>query len=317
MINRFSISVIIACYLAVIFTVELQTDIRVYKAAYDNGIYLSDIGFEAMQTAFKLLNLPFEALQVLLLVMSVLVIKFTKVNSHAMKYLIGPVVFIGIFNSIRQSIAVTSIFIAIELFHYARSIKGIVSLFYLVTALFLSIVALSFHKGAIFIPVFYLGVYLIKLLIVGKIHIFELAVSFFVFVIMFLNVDWFISTFTRYKGYFDTNNVFERGVLSSLKIYFWWFSLFVDYHFYQRLSEKKTEYLSFIGFKIFFLSVITSANFLGAISFELVSRMLLLYMYFTILFIMRNDLIRSNYYYLIYIFSPSTLGLAWAILMYS
>jgi len=314
MINKFMLICVFWLYFAAVFTLQIETDIRVYKEAYNNYIYLSDTGYEYLQILFKGMNFPFEYLQVLLILLSIILIWQFRSEFNSVIYLLGPVVFIGVFNSIRQSFAVTFLYFAIEFYKSAQKKAGLHLIYYICISGSFLILALSFHKGVVFILLFYAGVNLIRILLRNKISLVDLTIVILLILLIFVNFNWLNYVFIRYIAYLDINNSFDRGVISQLKIYFWWLSLFVDYYFGRLQFSKTNEMMVFLSFKVILLTTITFASFLDVISPELVSRILLLFMYFSFWYILSNGIIRSNLYHMIYVASPSSLGIAFAIL---
>ena len=137
------------------FSLQLETDIRLYKEVYNQYLYLSDRGFEFC-IVFKAINFPFEAIQVSLLILSLIIIKLRNTVDSVI-YLIGPIVFIGVFNSIRQSFAVTFLFLAVEIYQFAKKRLGLYFITYFSISVLFLLLAISFHKGVVFILLFILG----------------------------------------------------------------------------------------------------------------------------------------------------------------
>ena len=312
--NRLVLFGFFSTYCLAIFTLQIDTDIRVYKEAYNQYLYLSDTGFEFLQIIFKAINFPFESLQVSLLILSIILAVQLRNTLNSVIYLIGPIVFIGVFNSIRQSFAVTFLFLAIEIYKFAQKKSGLRLLSNISISFIFLILAISFHKGAAFVLLFYFGVNLTRIFLRRKLRKIELTIFTLLVSLILVNTSWIYSILVRYSVYLDINISPDRGIISQLKIYFWWLSLVVDYYFSQLKSTKKTEMNSFLIFKFFFLATITLVSYLGEISPELVSRILLLFMYFSFWHIMSNRIIISRIYHLIYVLSPSSIGLALAIL---
>lgn len=314
MTTRFLLFAITSLYCLGILFLDIDTDIRVYKEAYKHGVYLSDAGFEVLQYTFKSLNVPFQSLQLLLLSTSLYVSSYLRNKYESLIYLIGPILFIGVFNSIRQSLATTLIIIAFEIYNKASKLTGIKHSIFLLMSFLTLLFALSIHKGAIFIILFYIGINLVHNLILLKVKIQHLLTAFFLIGMIFTNIGWFNVVVTRYAAYLDSSNSFDRGVISDYKLLIWWISLFYDYYFYKLKSTQSLKFKSLIIFKLALLTSLTLSTSVGLVAPELTSRILLLFSYFTFWYILRNQIVRSKFYLIIYILSPSSLGVFFVIM---
>lgn len=265
-------------FLCILFTLQDDFgDLFHYKAAFNHGIYVSEIGFELLQGAIKLIPLPSNYLFQFIKLTPVLIFFLTprKYGRMLLPIIVSQFMFLSVFIGLRQGIAASIILVGI-LWVYENKILGflllalagffhesaffVAALFYIIY--FLRISRLNFIIISIFLIFFLLFLSHILPDILGKYQdyirssVFDFRVSRFnPYFKLIISISYFILTF-KYSDYKD------NSILSTIaKNRFLFFLLSISFLIFFDSSELASRiFLYFLAFDTLFFSYLIANN---------------------------------------------------------